>query len=282
MEKLQKALQKARAERTARGLTEATSGLASRSAESGERRLTGPDALWAELTPHDLDLNLLDKNLLVSFAADQKSTPFDILRTKTQLLMQKNGWSRLGITSATSVCGKTTLACNVAIGFARQNELRVFLVELDLRRPAIARMLGASPRHDVVEMLSGAVPISDQALRIGENVAVCAARHPSEDPTSILLRQKTHETLARLEERYAPDLVIFDLPPILVSDDTRAFMRNLDCALIVAKAEATKVSHIDTCEREVAEQTNVLGVVLNQCRYADEEGYLYDGYSHAS
>jgi hypothetical protein len=41
----------------------------------------------------------------------------------------------------------------------------------------------------------------------------------------------------------------------------------------VARAGATSVSQIDVCEREVAEQTNVLGVVLNQCRYASDEGY---------
>jgi Mrp family chromosome partitioning ATPase len=276
MEKLQKALQKARDQRTTTGggTTIAPQVAAARSVEVDGP--TGLEALWAEITPHEPDRKALDRNLLVSLTADQKSTPFDVLRTKTQLLMQKNGWSRLGITSATPACGKTTLACNLALGFARQSELRVILVELDLRRPSMSRMLAASPTHDVTEMLSGDVPFAEQALRVGPNVAISMARRPSSDPTSVLLRRQTHATLAEIEEIYAPDLVIFDLPPILVGDDTRAFLKDVDCSILVAKAEATTVPQIDSCEREIAEHSNVLGVVLNQCRHADDAGY--DGY----
>ncbi|MDG4649608.1 CpsD/CapB family tyrosine-protein kinase [Roseibacterium sp. SDUM158017] len=277
MEKLQKALQKAREQRTAPGSANGAVQSIARAVEA--ENPTGLDALWAELTPHEPDRELLDENLLVSLTADQKSTPFDILRTKTQLLMQKNGWSRLGITSATPGCGKTTLACNLALGFARQSQLRVLLIEFDLRRPSISRMLRASPRHDVTEMLTGKVSFADQALRIGTNVAVSMAQRPVDDPTSVLLNQQTHATLARIEETYAPDLVIFDLPPLLVSDDTRAFLKDVDCTILVAKAEATSVSQIDACEREIAEHSNVLGVVINQCRHADDESYY--GYSYS-
>ncbi len=57
--------------------------------------------------------------------------------------------------------------------------------------------------------------------------------------------------------------MIFDLPSVLVNDDTRAFLKNADCALIVIRANSTRYGQFDACEREIAEQTNVLGVVLN-------------------
>jgi Mrp family chromosome partitioning ATPase len=190
--------------------------------------------------------------------------------------MQKNNWSRLGITSPTPACGKTTLACNLALGLSRQTDIRAIMIELDLRRPSMARLFGKSPNHDVTAMLSGQVPFADQAVRIGENVAISMAQRPLSDPTSVLLSQRTHAAIAEIEERYAPDLIIVDLPPILVGDDTRAFLREIDCAILVAKAEATSMAQIDSCEREVAEYSNVLGVVLNQCRHIDDEGY--DGY----
>jgi protein-tyrosine kinase len=51
--------------------------------------------------------------------------------------------------------------------------------------------------------------------------------------------------------------------------------------MMLAKAESTTVAQIDFCEKEIAEHTNVLGVVLNQCRHLDElnhsEGYYYYG-----
>jgi Mrp family chromosome partitioning ATPase len=275
MEKLQKALQKARTQRAMAGPTPAASAAAVRPVETGAR--SGRDTLWAELAPHEPKREVLDKHLLVSLTADQKATPFDILRTKTQLMMQKNGWSRLGITSATSGCGKTTLACNLALGFARQSDLRIILMELDLRRPNMARMFFATPKHDITKMLSGEVSFAEQAMCIGGNVAVSMAQRSLADPTSVLLRRQTLETLAAVEEMYAPDLLIFDLPPILVGDDTRAFLKNVDCSILVARAEATTVIEIDTCEREIAEHCNVLGLVLNQCRLADNEAYEYSG-----
>ena len=64
------------------------------------------------------------------------------------------------------------------------------------------------------------------------------------------------------------------MPPMLVSDDLMAFVPHLDCVLLVAAAERTRLDEVDKCEQDLAEQTNVLGVVLNKCRYMGEDyGY---------
>ena len=68
--------------------------------------------------------------------------------------------------------------------------------------------------------------------------------------------------------------MIYDTPSILVGDNTRAFLKNVDCALIVVRANNTKYGHFDACEREIAEYTNVLGVVLNAFRTKDIQSYL--------
>lgn len=269
MEKLQKALEKAREQR----------GSQERAYHPLHQRTAAPRAdaaglsehsPWGDLKEARLNREHLAANRIVAMTAGSQSTPFDILRTKVQLQMQKNGWRRLGITSPTSACGKTTLACNLALGVQRQPDLQAILLELDLRRPNMGTILGLTPDHDVTEMLSDAVPFEQQALRTGRNVAICAARGPAPDPTTTLMNQKTHATLERIEAEYAPNMMIFDLPPLLVSDDTRAFLKELDCVLMVAKAETSTVSQIDMCEREIGEQTNVLGVVLNQCYHVDE------------
>ena len=79
-----------------------------------------------------------------------------------------------------------------------------------------------------------------------------------------------------IEEAYQPDLVIFDLPPILSSDDTLGFISNVDCALLVAMAEKTTAENIDLAESELAAHSNVAGIVLNRCRYVGGQyGYGY-------
>jgi len=111
------------------------------------------------------------------------------------------------------------------------------------------------------------VDFAQQGLRIGDNVAVSMSRGPVADPTRLLLDEQTADVLDRIEADYSPDLMIFDLPSVLVNDDTRAFLKNVDCALIVIRADTTQYSQFNTCEREIAEQTNVLGVVLNAYRH---------------
>ena len=71
--------------------------------------------------------------------------------------------------------------------------------------------------------------------------------------------------------------MIFDMPPMLMSDDMMAFARHVDCVLLVAGAESTTVKEIDICEQDLASQTNVMGVVLNKCRYMGSE-YDYGYY----
>lgn len=286
MEKLQKALKKARKER---GMSSGSSSEAPSRASILPRKTSVPKETatvpvapfppaWDQLTAYEPNPDLLLKNRIMTLNAQATPNPFDILRTKVFLLMRQNGWTRMAITSPTKACGKTTTACNLAVGFSRQRENRTMLFDVDLRRPGIANLLGRKPQHGIKSMLVGDVRPEDQLLKLRSNVALSLARNSVADPTQLLLAQKTSETFDAIQEKFVPDVMIFDLPPMLVTDDARAFLKNVDCALIVARAEQTKMSQLDTCEREVGEHTNVLGVVLNNCRHLSDEEQYYGEY----
>lgn len=269
MEKLQQALQKARQQRGADEPSRATVPTPrSAAAES-------TDDIWAGLRSFKPDDKTLLRNRVVSYNAVRNSTPLDMLCTKTLLHIRKNNWQRIATTSATADCGKTTLLCNIALGMTRQPGVRTVLFDLDLRNPSIARILGAEPAHDVTELLTGAVPFEDQALRIRDNLAVCLAAHRTSDPMRFLMSSGIRERLEEIERRLKPDVLLFDLPPLGSGGETSGFLTNVDCALIVARAEKTTFDQIDRSEREVAEHTNVLGVVLNQCRFGDDTAGYY-------
>jgi protein-tyrosine kinase len=265
MEKLQAALEKAREARTAKPPAVP---LSARKARPGTSP-SGVDQTWNALTPFEVDDRHLLQHLVVSRAAGQAATPFDILRTKTLLQMRQNGWKRLAITSPMPRSGKTTLACNLALGLGRQRDIRSMLFDLDLRDPSIHHFFEITPPHSIGEMLTGEISFAEQGLRYGDNVAVSMARYPENDPTRLLLAEETAEVLDTIEAAYKPDLMVFDLPSVLVNDDTRAFLKNVDCALIVIRAETTRYHQFDVCEREIAEHTNVLGVVFNAYRHAE-------------
>lgn len=202
-----------------------------------------------------------------------------MLRTKVLQMMRDKGWTRLAVTSPNASCGKTTLSLCLAYSIARQPEQRVAVIEMDLRRPNVAATLGL-PRGaaQFSKVLEGREPAQDHLVKISENILVGAnhtsARHPSE----LLQSDTMRDALKTLEETYKPTIVIFDMPPMLVSDDMMGFADNVDCALLVAAAESTTISEVDNCEREISQRTNVLGVVLNKCRYMGKE-YGYDYYN---
>ena len=77
------------------------------------------------------------------------------------------------------------------------------------------------------------------------------------------------DALDRIEAEWQPDIMLFDTPPMQGNDDNMGFFANVDCALIVAAAGSDTLAQIDRCEQEVGNLTNVLGTVLNKCRYAD-------------
>lgn len=275
MEKLQSALEIARKKR------------GGSSVQSGGARVTrrGPsdapdplDSLWEQISPVELDDALLVKNRVVTRKASSDATYFDILRTKLLLQMRRNNWTRTAITSPTSSCGKTTICCNLALGIGRQDDLRCLLFDLDLRRPNVHKVLGTRPEHNIEQCLDAEVPFEKQALRYGDNVAFSLTRSTVTDPVRLMLQNSTAKVLDDIEQVYQPNIMLFDLPPMLMIDDTRAFLKNVDCALIVARADQSTVQQISDCEAEVAEHTNIIGVVLNECRHtgsADAYEFAY-------
>jgi Mrp family chromosome partitioning ATPase len=273
MERIQAAIQKAKEQRgEAAPAPRHASSAASRS--SG-RPATGPGPAWAELAPFEPDPARMERNRIVTFAdADPAHVTFDMMRTKILRAMRQNGWTSLGITSPTAGCGKTTVALNLAFSLAHQADLRTVLVDLDLRRPAVARDLDLAGPRSVGRVLQGAATIAETFVRYGDNLAIGANSEPMRHSGDLLMSAATGQAVAGLKAAFAPDVLLYDLPPMLMSDDAMAFLPHLDCMLLIAGAEKSSLDEVDKCERDLAESTNLLGVVLNMCRYMGEDyGY---------
>ena len=88
----------------------------------------------------------MDRSHIVTFIGGAEAMAFDALRTKILQQMRANGWRRVAITSPGAACGKSTVALNLAFSLARQPDMRAILLDLDLRRPSLARMVGPDPK----------------------------------------------------------------------------------------------------------------------------------------
>lgn len=234
------------------------------------------NAAWKNLPLMTVTPKNIKRNRIVALQGGREAASIDMMRTRVLQQMRDNGWRRLAITSPTASCGKSTIATNLAMSLQRQADLRTILMELDLRRPSLARILGIKNDMSCAHVLEGSRPFAQNAQRYGANLAITANQRPWRDPAELLSGANTPEMLTSIEAEYAPDVMIFDMPPMLMSDDMMAFARHVDCVLLVAGAESTTIKEIDICETDLASQTNVMGVILNKCRYMGPEyGYGY-------
>lgn len=275
MEKLQAALARAREKRDgSEGGRPVRSDVLSRQRARRSSQAEAVDAAWAAIAQFDPSPEVMAKSRIFASKASSDGQYFDILRTKLLLEMRRNNWTRVAITSATPSCGKTTISCNLIAGIGRQPEIRGILLDMDFRRPSVGKAFGLKPSASLEDVLTEAVAFEEQAVRPHVNTIISVTTSPVPDPAQLMNRSRTAELLDDVQQIYRPDVMLFDLPPVLISEETRAFLKLVDAAVIIAAAESTTISQVDETEREVAQYTNVAGVVLNKCRHMGE-GYGY-------
>ncbi len=275
MDRLQQAIQKAREERDNRQPQPLT---------LAEEQLHAPeesthDDIWQAVPEIRIDSRFVSRNRLMSYRGGPDATPYDMLRTKMLQQALSNGWRRVALTSPYSGCGKSTAAANLAFSLGRQEDLRTIVIDFDMRRRGLAQILKQTGHSSMADVIRGKVPFHEHALRHGDNVIFGLNYTSTRNPAEILQSRRTIELLEQLEAEYKPDIILFDTPPLMASDDSHGFLRNVDCALLLAAAEETSIDHIDVAEQQLAELTKVMGIVLNKCRYISGAfGYEYGSY----
>jgi protein-tyrosine kinase len=237
-------------------------------------------ARWLALPEFRPEAKLMQRNHIVGFFSGREggkeAGAIDMMRTRILQEMRKNGWRRLAITSPNPTCGKTTVCLNLAFSLGRQANQRTIVADLDMRRPGMARLLGMRGSNSFSRVLEGQAEAVENLVRYGENLAFGTNAGPARNPAELLQSTEAAEALAKIEAEYEPTIVLCDMPPMLQSDDMLAFASKVDCVLLLAAAETTSIDDLDICERELSAHTNVLGVVLNKCRYTDSSsGYGY-------
>jgi Mrp family chromosome partitioning ATPase len=231
-------------------------------------------AAWRDLAALHVTKRHAVRNRLVSLVGGTGAAEMDGIRTRLLQQAAAKGLRRIAITSPTPGCGKTTVAINLGFSLGRLPEQRTIVADLDLRRPSLHKALGVKEKHSFARVLQNEADFADNALRHGQTLDFATTHETTRNPAELLQSRRAAQTIAAIEARYAPTIMLFDLPPLLVNDDAMAFLGHVDAALIVAAAGRTTIKEIDRAEREVASQTKVLGVILNSCRYMDgTDGY---------
>lgn len=193
---------------------------------------------------------------------------FQTLRTNLRFLAMGHRSQSLVVTSAAPGEGKSTIALNLAMAAAASGA-RAVLVEADLRRPTLARLVNGSPHGGLVAALIDDAAISDvvqtvAADRYGSqrslDVIVAGATPPN--PTELLESDRLGEVLDELSAAY--EFIVIDSPPIgVVADTVPLVQRSSGLLLVVRQGVSTRVGVRELRRRLDNLQLKPLGTVVN-------------------
>jgi Mrp family chromosome partitioning ATPase len=141
----------------------------------------------------------------------------------------------------------------------------VLLIDCDLRRPTIGARLGINPEFGMDDLLNGDAQI-EQCLYHPEGydrLVVLPARAALANSSDALASPRGRNLVAELRGRYPERIIVFDLPPVLGTDDALAFLPLVECGLVVIAERATRRDDLLRC-MELLRKTPILGTVLNK------------------
>lgn len=235
-----------------------------------------PAKVWESLGPVTLSPAVLTGNGLFLEASDHPAAvAFDILRTRLLHGLAEKGWKRIAVTSPTHGCGKSFVATNLALSLARRPSSRSVLLDLDLRRPELARILGIREEHALSEFLSGEQPLESIFCRHGRTLALGLNGVSIDKASETLHDPETVSALAAMLEQLDPEVVIYDVPPLLVNDDVLALAPCVDAVLLVSDGTKTTPDELRACERLLDGRIPLMGVVLNRAQDFSAGRYRY-------
>lgn len=217
-----------------------------------------------------LDGKLMEKNrILLGEQKNEAGTAYRMLRTLVLQKMRDNGWTSLAVTSARSGEGKTVTAINLALSLAREVNHTVLLVDFDLRSPSVHQLLGFEPEKSLSQFLYAGTPLHEILLNPGVErfvVLPCGESIPNSSET--LSSPKMVALVDELKSRYPERIVIFDLPPVLETDDPLAFSPFVDAFLIVVEEGKTKREELARAA-DMLRDAQLIGTVLNKSKDAE-------------
>jgi len=225
------------------------------------------------------NLNPVMRNLQVlANPKSQFSEAFRALRTSLLLSTAGHEPKTILLTSATPSEGKTTVSINLACVLA-QRDVRVLLIDADLRRPTVHHRFGLNGKVGLTSVLTGSVPLEQAIQTVAEipmlDVLVAGPIPPF--PTEMLGSDTMRALLEKCKGIYTH--IVMDSPPLLSVTDSVVLGRDADAVVMIVR-HGKSSKHAVRRARDLLTRSGapVTGIVLNAVDLSSPEYYSYYGY----
>jgi capsular exopolysaccharide synthesis family protein len=205
---------------------------------------------------------------------------YRVLRTNILFSRKDENLNTIVVVSAGAGEGKSTTAFNLATIFA-QNGSRVLVVDSDLRRPTLHKMINVTNSIGLTNYLLKQNTLDEviQTTKIPTLHLMASGKLPSSS-LGILSSAQMKDLISELKGRY--DFVFFDSPPIMGVSDASVLASEVDMTLQVIQYRRYP-QPMNIRAKQMIEKVggNLVGIVLNNINMSqDESYYYYSGYYH--
>lgn len=223
---------------------------------------------------------------LVANRSSQASEAFRVLRSR--IMFPQNGIARprtIMVASSAPEEGKSFVSVNLAVAIARGLDQYSLLVDCDLRRPSLARLLGmeTTGKLGLAEYLREEYDLPALIHKTAvDKLSLLASGAVPANPAELLSSGRMGRLVNELSGRYSDRFIIFDSPPIQVASEAIVLTKKVDGVIIVVgsgKSDRTKVKNM---VHSIGTE-KVLGVVFNghMRNYIKNKMFdPYGGYGH--
>jgi capsular exopolysaccharide synthesis family protein len=205
---------------------------------------------------------------------------YRVLRTNLLFSRKDDKLNTIAIVSAGAGEGKSTTVINLATVFA-QNGNRVIIVDSDLRRPTLHKILQVTNSIGLTNYLLKQNSLEEviQTTSLPSLDFMASGKLPSSS-MGVLSSSQMRNLISELKQRY--DFVFFDSPPIMGVSDASILASEVDLTMQVIQYRRYP-QPMNIRAKQMIEKVggNLLGIVLNNINMSqDESYYYYSGYYH--
>jgi protein-tyrosine kinase len=237
-------------------------------------QVTGPEVPARHFRAAATDPEVIERNHILLGVSDVAVTrAYKILRTRVLHRLAANNWRSVGITGTSAGEGKSLTAINLALALAQEVNTWVFLVDLDLQRSQVGGYLGMNVDYGITDYLTGQCELDQCVYDIGvRRLAVLPNVRRAENSSEFLTSPRMGEFVQTLIDENPRRVIVFDMPPLLATDDVLAFGPRVDSHLLVVSQGHTARRTMSNAKEMLAEM-NVIGVVLNRSTEHNDSPY---------
>jgi exopolysaccharide/PEP-CTERM locus tyrosine autokinase len=170
------------------------------------------------------------------------------------------------VASALPGDGKTFSSMNLALSLALEKDLQAVLVDADVAKPHISRLLGVESEPGLLDALRDET-LDIESLILPTDVpglSILPAGRASETATELLASSRMQSLVGRIGASSLQRLVLFDSPPLLLTTESRALTAAVGQVVLVVGAGSTPQRAVLDAIEMIGEGRSI-SLILNQC-----------------